>query len=106
MSEAKRHPQYKTTRQAMSRISIDVTKEEHQKLKALAALQGKTIKEYVLSNTLGKAQLDSEDGKALTELEALIDKRIEKAKKEGFSQRSVEDIFDQAIEESDKDSNE
>jgi uncharacterized protein (DUF1778 family) len=32
----------------MSRISIDVTPEEHQKLKAMAALKGKSIKDYVL----------------------------------------------------------
>lgn len=32
----------------MSRISIDVTPEEHRKLKAIAALKGKTMKDYLL----------------------------------------------------------
>ena len=32
----------------MSRISIDVTDSEHKKLKALAALKGRSIKDYVL----------------------------------------------------------
>ena len=32
----------------MRRLSIDVTPEQHQRLKAIAALSGMTIKEYVL----------------------------------------------------------
>ena len=40
----------------MSRISIDVTTEEHQKLKAVAALKGLSIKEYVLERTLGDGE--------------------------------------------------
>nr|WP_312609110.1 hypothetical protein [Agrobacterium pusense] len=32
----------------MSRLTIDITDQQHQSLKALAALQGKTIKQYVL----------------------------------------------------------
>lgn len=36
----------------MGRISIDVTDDEHKKLKAMAALRGKSIKDYVLERTL------------------------------------------------------
>ena len=36
----------------MSRISIDVTPEEHSKLKAPAALSGKSMREFVLERTL------------------------------------------------------
>ncbi|MBA4207724.1 MAG: antitoxin, partial [Polymorphum sp.] len=32
----------------MSRLTIDLTDKQHQSLKALAALQGKTIKQYAL----------------------------------------------------------
>lgn len=32
----------------MSRLAIDVTDQQHQALKAMAALEGKTIKQYVL----------------------------------------------------------
>ena len=74
----------------MSRISIDVTAKEHQRLKALAALQGMTIKEFVLASTLG------ENGDDLAELEALLDGRIQRAKAEGAGARTVEDIFRQA----------
>ena len=71
----------------MSRISIDVTAEEHQKLKAVAALKGMSIKEYVLARTLG----GGEDA-ALKELEAQLDQRIKSAKG-GNSKRSVREIF-------------
>ncbi len=74
----------------MSRISIDVTTEEHQKLKAVAALKGMSIKEYVLDRTLGT---DGEDA-ALNELESLLDKRIASAKGGKTSKRSVREIFD------------
>ncbi|CAN7644661.1 hypothetical protein LJR104_004925 [Neorhizobium sp. LjRoot104] len=32
----------------MSRLTIDMTDQQHQSLKALAALQGKSIKQYAL----------------------------------------------------------
>ena len=32
----------------MSRLTIDITEQQHKTLKAMAALQGKTIKEYAL----------------------------------------------------------
>ncbi len=81
----------------MSRISIDVTDSEHQKLKALAALQGLTIKEFVLSRTIGDETL----GPVLAELERLLDGRMERARTEGFSTRSVGDIFGDARREAD-----
>ena len=63
----------------MSRISIDVTAEEHQRLNALAALQGKSIKEFVLASTLG-AQNDGALAQDLAELEAILDKRLQTAR--------------------------
>ena len=77
----------------MSRISIDVTPDEHKRLKALAALQGKSIKEFVLERTLGGAN-DEDD--ALSELEAILDDRALEAEMLGASSRSVKDIFTKA----------
>ena len=79
----------------MSRISIDVTPEEHQRLKALAALQGMTIKEFVLASTLGAAQSEA----ALAELETLLDKRLANARAGGVSSRTVRDIAAQVKRE-------
>ena len=82
----------------MSRISIDVTMEEHKRLKAMAALQGQSIKEFVLSRTLSD-YAGSDEAEALKELEAMLSTRIERAKLEGNSSRTVEDIFKSTNEE-------
>ena len=76
----------------MSRISIDVTDAEHRKLKALAALHGQSVKRFVLARTLGDQAQDTD----LSELEELLDKRIDRAKAEGTSKRTVGGIFGQA----------
>ena len=36
----------------MPRLSIDITADEHQRLKAIASLKGQSIKDFVLSKTL------------------------------------------------------
>lgn len=81
----------------MSRISIDVTPEEHRKLKAMAALQGKSIKEFVLDSTLGFKGGSVE--RDLAELEAVLDQRIKDSETNGVSTRTVESIFQQARED-------
>lgn len=75
----------------MSRISIDVSDAQHARLKALAALKGLSIKEFVLASTLG-----DEFASELAELEAALDKRIARAKSEGASKRTVGSIFRRA----------
>jgi hypothetical protein len=79
----------------MSRISIDVTPEEHQKLKAMAALQGKSIKEYVMESTLGLAA-GSDEETALKALESLLDTRIRGAESGAVNRRTVGSIFKDA----------
>jgi ParD-like antitoxin of type II ParDE toxin-antitoxin system len=76
----------------MSRISIDITPDEHQKLKAMAALQGKSIKDYVIERTLG-VNGDTEQKKALEALESFLDERIADAKNGAVSRRTVGAIF-------------
>lgn len=51
----------------MPRLSIDISAQDHQQLKARAALKGQSIKEYVLSRVL----VDVPDPAAATEDEAL-----------------------------------
>lgn len=74
----------------MSRISIDVTEDEHKKLKALAAIQGKSIKNFVLERTLGADATEDAD---LQELERLLDSRIRAAKAGAVSRRTPSEIF-------------
>ncbi len=75
----------------MNRISIDVTPEQHQRLKALAALQGKSVEQFVLESTLG---IDANDD--LSALEALLDQRHREALVGVKNSRSVSEIFQDA----------
>ena len=83
----------------MSRLSIDLTPEQHQKIKAVAALQGKSIKEYVLAQILSTP---SDADMALNELEMLLDERIKSANAGKISKKSVEEIFQEVYSESTK----
>ena len=78
----------------MPRLSIDITPEEHQKLKAIAALKGQSIKEYVLNRTLGDAPplggLNEED--AFDALARFLESRIEQARQGELSSKSISDI--------------
>ena len=86
----------------MSRISIDVTDAQHQQLKALAALQGKSIKDFVLERTLGSGEPTADEAAALVELEELLQKRLEHARAGGISKRTVGEIFDAVIAEAER----
>jgi hypothetical protein len=75
------------------KISIDVTDDEHKKLKALAALRGKSIKHYVIERTLGAGEADDA---ALRELEELLDNRIHAAQAGAVSRRTPSEVFAEA----------
>ncbi|SER63369.1 Antitoxin ParD [Nitrosomonas sp. Nm51] len=83
----------------MSRLSIDLTPEQHQKIKAIAAMQGKSIKEYVLNQILPTS---SDEEMALHELEALLDERAKSVDTGKISQKSVKEIFQEVYSESTK----
>jgi uncharacterized protein (DUF1778 family) len=86
-------------RKKMSRLSIDLTPEQHQKIKAMAAMQGKSIKEYVLNQILPTS---SDEEMALHELEALLDERVKSAQAGKINQKSVKEIFQEVYSESAK----
>jgi len=77
------------------RLSIEITTNQHQRLKAAAALQGQSIKDYVLKRTLP----NSEERIALQRLEEFLKPRIEAANSGQFSSKSVDDIFNEVLEE-------
>jgi hypothetical protein len=81
----------------MSRISIDVSEGQHKRLKALAALKGVSLKDYLLENALDPRGNDEE--KALRELESFLDDRLRKARTGKVSKRKVSEIFKQAYRE-------
>ena len=73
----------------MSRLTIDVTDQQHQNLKAMAALEGKTIKQYALER-LFPAQQD--EGQALADLNALLHERLIQAERGEIDTRSMTEI--------------
>jgi hypothetical protein len=78
----------------MPRLSIDITPEQHQKLKAIAALKGESIKEYVLSRTLGDTPSldDMSEIQAVVALADFLKPRIEQARRGELSVKSMADI--------------
>lgn len=78
----------------MSRLTIDITDQQHQSLKALAALQGKTIKQYALE------RLFPADGEqAWQELKSLVGTRISDGLAGKVSAKSVNEILDEELGE-------
>ncbi|MDE0214542.1 MAG: antitoxin [Deltaproteobacteria bacterium] len=79
----------------MSRLSIELTPEQHQQLKAIAALQGQTLKDYILERTLPhfpRAGSLSEE-ETVRRLETFLEPRITEAERGAFVEESVEQIF-------------
>ncbi len=77
------------------RLSIEISPIQHNRLKAAAALQGKSIKDYVLNSVLP----NSDEKVALQKLESFLKPRITAAKNGDFSSKSIDDIFDEVEHE-------
>lgn len=78
----------------MSRLTIDITDHQHQSLKALAALQGKTIKQYVLERLFPN---DAAANQAWDELEILLSTRINDGLAGNLSTKSISEILDEEL---------
>jgi len=78
----------------MPRLSLNLSSEDHQKLKAIAALKGQSIKDYVLGRALGDAPAlagMSED-EAFMALANFLEPRMEQARRGQLSGKSLEEI--------------
>lgn len=75
------------------RLSIEVTPEQHQRLKAIAALSGKTIRDYVLERVLNA---DMTENEALKQLEDFLKPRIEAAERGDFSSKDFDGVIAEA----------
>ena len=78
----------------MSRLTIDITDQQHMSLKALAALQGKTIKQYALER-LFPAQSGEEQ--AWQELKMLLGQRINEGLSGTVSGKSIDTVLDEEL---------
>mgnify|MGYP000317583063 CR=1 FL=1 len=80
----------------MPRLSIELTVEQHKRLKAFAALRGQSIKDYVLQQSLNS--LPDVEQEALRQLEALLAPRIAEAERGEVVTASAAEIFEKALE--------
>jgi hypothetical protein len=78
----------------MSRLTIDMTDQQHQSLKALAALQGKTLKQYALERLL-PASIDGDQ--AWSELRDFIGQRIARGLGGELATKSFDEIVDEEL---------
>jgi Antitoxin ParD len=78
----------------MSRLTIDLTDEQHKHLKAVAALEGKSIRQFATERLFPvKDELD-EDWESF---KAFMDARIETALASAPSKRSIRDIAEDGM---------
>ncbi|MDS1140635.1 antitoxin [Pusillimonas sp. SM2304] len=78
----------------MSRLTIDITDQQHKSLKALAALQGKTIKQYALERLFPDSTGDEE---AWQELRTLLSNRIHEGLSGKISTLNLRNILDEEL---------
>ena len=78
----------------MSRLTIDISEQQHQSLKALAALQGKTIKQYAIER-LFPGNIDNDP--AWQELRGVLTARINDGLAGKVSSRNIGDILDEEL---------
>ncbi len=78
----------------MSRLTIDLTDEQHKHLKAMAAIQGMSIRQFATERLF---PAESSEDSAWKEFRVLMNRRIEQAEKEGYSTKTVTEIFDEVL---------
>ena len=83
----------------MSRLTIDITDHQHQCLKAMAALQGKTIRQYALERHFpAQSGGDQGDGEqAWQDLKSLLEQRIADGLAGQVSPMSMSTILDEEL---------
>jgi hypothetical protein len=80
------------------RLSIEIPEHQHQQIKAMAALRGVSLKDYILEKTLPMLSpaADASEAEALAQLEALLAPRIAAAERGEFASGTIEEIISAA----------
>ena len=83
------------------RLSIEVTQEQHKRQKAVAALGGQSIKDYVLERVLPPLpEINvADEQQALRQLETLLFTRIKEMEQGAAVNKSVWQIFEETHQE-------
>lgn len=80
----------------MSRLTIEVTPEQHQRIKVMAAMQGQSIKDYVITRVLSDEQ--AAETAAWEQLKVLLAERIDDVRMRGTSPKTVQEITESALQ--------
>ena len=80
----------------MPRLSIEISETEHRKIKALAALSGKSVREYVIERVFSSKHPASETLNAIND--AVTERNLS-------SYSSVEDLLDKIASDADTSDN-
>lgn len=78
----------------MSRLTIDITEQQHQTLRVIAALQGKTIKEYAVERLFLQTAVEEQ---ALTEFKQMLEQRLIEAARGEISEKSIGEIAEEVL---------
>lgn len=78
----------------MSRLTIDISDQQHQALKAMAALQGKSIRQYAIERLFSDTISEEECWNAL---KATLEQRIASGLAGEVSSKGVLDILNEEL---------
>ncbi len=78
----------------MSRLTIDLTEQQHQALKDRAARKGKSVRDYALEKLFAS---ERDEDEAWAELKSLLEQRIEESNAGAVSTRSFDEIVEEAL---------
>lgn len=82
----------------MSRLSIEIPEHQHQQIKAMAAISGLSIKDYIIEKTLSTQEepYSEEEIKALQKLGEYLRPSIEAIERGEYSEVTMEKIIAEA----------
>jgi choline kinase len=78
----------------MKQLTIDITTQQHQSLKAMAAVEGKSIKDYAIERLFSAP---SEEIRAFGELKALLEERLQQSARYEVLSLSLVEIAEESI---------
>jgi hypothetical protein len=78
----------------MSRLTIDITEQQHKALKAMAALEGKTIRQYALEKLFPPV---ADEEQAWADLKTLIERRISESAAGAVSSKTFDEIVEEEL---------
>ncbi|MCC5886609.1 MAG: antitoxin [Gammaproteobacteria bacterium] len=78
----------------MSRLTIDITEQQHQALKAMAALEGKSIKQFALERLFA---VEPGEDDSVEALRRLLADRIAEARRGDVVEGSISEIAEAAL---------